>query len=576
MAPVRAAVSPHPPLAVIPELPPSPPVSLPSSPRSPPTLANTSLLPDIPAPPSPHQHSSEEAPAPASALQSIELSAEQALQRTCPNPARLSMLKEHLKRIEAVGYKGNLEGVLERTGELLAEFEPTMPSHHFSTQLSAAAVNATSKRMMSEPMGSSRPTKQQKLMRATNTTTRQTKSATAQVWAGMKQVGRPKSRNVPTFPELPKQPQPGICRGSGVMAAMLQQGAPANFSPLIMKKSKQRVKEVGCPNVELYALNASDVPSFISMPQPFVVPSIPDAPSEHMARAVYIQSWAPIAHTFQQGTQPWHALRAATCTASNIASLLGLQAVSECSASFSKLFGVQAEVSGVSQVNHFHLQWGMRHELNGVASVLDNFPTISAHIASKLNISFPPTVQAHEQGSLFVPPTHALLHGTVFGTPYSPYAIAASPDAKLVADGGSAVLLEVKSVCPFTEKDDGRGWVWCPYKKALCDKGVSAKHFVQCQVQMLAANMSHCLLVGWEVEECHIVCLQFDGIWCRHMLSMLSSILLAAAPLSGGCPKYSSIPEHKRFVEYTQNICDSVPRLCSVKSVKGAVHSRWL
>lgn len=380
------------------------------------------------------------------------------------------------------------------------------------------------------------------------------------------------------FPPLPKQPQSGsLAAGSAFMAAMLHQGPPANFLPLIVKKSKQRVKALGrSPNVELYAVNASDVPSLIAMPQPNVLPIIPDGPSEHTARAAYIQAWAPLAHTFRQGTQPWHALRAATCTASNIAYLLGLRPESECSASFLRLFGVQADQ--VSRVDSFLCLWGMRHELNGVASVLDNFQTISSNLASKLNLCFPPNVQAHEQGLLFVPHAHTLLQGTVFGTPCSPYAIAASPDAKLVA-GGSAVLLEVKCACPFTEKDDGRGWVWCPCKKAVCDKGVNVKHFVQCQVQMLAAHMSHCLLVGWEVEECHVVCVPFDASWsswCRQMLCMLSSILVAAAPLSGGCPRFSSIPQHKKFVEHTQSICESVPRLCSVKSVKGAVISRWV
>ena len=138
------------------------------------------------------------------------------------------------------------------------------------------------------------------------------------------------------------------------------------------------------------------------------------------------------------------------------------------------------------------------------------------------------------------------------------------------------LLLEVKCACPFLEKDDGRGWVWSPYKKAFSEKGVSAKHFVQCQVQMLAAHMSHCLLVGWEVEECHIVCVAFDASWCRHMLCMLSSIVLAAAPLSGRCPKCSYTPQHKEFVKYTQSCCERVPRLCSVQSVKGAADSCWL
>ena len=52
------------------------------------------------------------------------------------------------------------------------------------------------------------------------------------------------------------------------------------------------------------------------------------------------------------------------------------------------------------------------------------------------------------------------------GMPSAQYAIAASPDAKLVG-GGSEMLLDVKCVCPFVEKDDGRGWVWLPSKEHL-------------------------------------------------------------------------------------------------------------
>jgi len=40
----------------------------------------------------------------------------------------------------------------------------------------------------------------------------------------------------------------------------------------------------------------------------------------------------------------------------------------------------------------------------------------------------------------------------------------------------------------LNEKDDGSGWLWTPYKKALNGKSINVHHFVQCQVQVLAAN----------------------------------------------------------------------------------------
>ena len=116
--------------------------------------------------------------------------------------------------------------------------------------------------------------------------------------------------------------------------------------------------------------------------------------------------------------------------------------------------------------------------------------------------------------------THTFLQGFVFGVPSAQYAIAASPDAKSVG-GGSEMLLEVKCVCPFVEKDDGRGWVRLPFKRA--PQGVSVKHFVQCQVQMLATSVSHCLLACWDVQECKVFYVPFDEVWCRQMVSMLST-----------------------------------------------------
>jgi len=57
---------------------------------------------------------------------------------------------------------------------------------------------------------------------------------------------------------------------------------------------------------------------------------------------------------------------------------------------------------------------------------------------------------------------------------------------------------------------------------------------------------------------------------------MLSTLFLAAAPLSGRSPNYAAIPLHKEFVGYTIERCSALQELCSVDSVKGAVNARWV
>ena len=114
---------------------------------------------------------------------------QQALSHSSPSLDRLSVFKQLMKRLETAAYSGDLELVVSKTEKVLQEVEPTMPSQQFGASLPAAAVNAASKRQMSQPMGSSKPLKKQKLMRATNSTTRQTKTSTTQLWGGFKQVG---------------------------------------------------------------------------------------------------------------------------------------------------------------------------------------------------------------------------------------------------------------------------------------------------------------------------------------------------------------------------------------------------
>ncbi len=82
--------------------------------------------------------------------------------------------------------------------------------------------------------------------------------------------------------------------------------------------------------------------------------------------------------------------------------------------------------------------------------------------------------------------------------------MAASPDALLVGDGDFKALLEVRRAYPYIEKDDGRGWVWSPFKRAFGDVGIPVRHFMQRQVQMAAAHVNPCLLVGYDIDACKV------------------------------------------------------------------------
>ena len=86
------------------------------------------------------------------------------------------------------------------------------------------------------------------------------------------------------------------------------------------------------------------------------------------------------------------------------------------------LFGTQQRQPKPS--NPFVLNWGVHHEKNGVASVLQGFQNVSAQLASKHQLSIPSSVGAHEQGLQFVSHDHPFLQGTVFGVASAQYAIA--------------------------------------------------------------------------------------------------------------------------------------------------------
>jgi len=198
------------------------------------------------------------------------------------------------------------------------------------------------------------------------------------------------------------------------------------------------------------------------------------------------------------------------------------------------------------QVQHFCMEWGVRHEMCGIASVMSGLDKVRSHLLSEHQVSMPIDASVQEQGLYIVPSCHPLLHGTSFSALIP---LAASPDARL---GTNEVqfLIEVKSACPFVERDDGV-WSWMPCKKALGDKGIKMCHFVQCQVQMMATGVPHCLLVGWQVEECKVVYVPFDADWCRQMVVMLASVIAAAIPLRGQGQRFRS--------------CQAMTNLCSAQ-----------
>ncbi len=67
--------------------------------------------------------------------------------------------------------------------------------------------------------------------------------------------------------------------------------------------------------------------------------------------------------------------------------------------------------------DEFAMQWGVRHEMNGVASLPASFPKVSKSIATKLKFSVPRKVHTLEQGLLFVSPRSPFVRGTVFAAP---------------------------------------------------------------------------------------------------------------------------------------------------------------
>lgn len=350
---------------------------------------------------------------------------------------------------------------------------------------------------------------------------------------------------------------------------------PANYSPIPYSKYRaRRVPQIGrTPNPNLYAMSPAEVPSFVPLPlgQSTPLQQYPLPPLDLNSRAHYFAQCAPLAPYFKQRTQPWLAARSVACTASNAAAMLGI-GFGTSDAHF-RMFDEQHQVQA-ELANTFSMEWGVRHEMCGIASVMHCSDKVRDYLASEHQVQLPSEVCVFEQGLHFVPACHPLLQGTLFGIPSNPTPLAASPDALLVGQDFK-MLIEVKSGCPFLERDDGT-WLWKPSKRALGEQGVHMSHFVQCQVQMLAAGVQHCLLVGWDVEVCKVLYVPFDGEWCKQMLSILAIVMITAALLQGKCPDFSALPGHKEFAQLTRERCYALKEACTLESAKGNATALWL
>eukprot|EP00983_Pelagomonas_calceolata_P024869 782450-Pelagomonas_calceolata.AAC.2 len=292
--------------------------------------------------------------------------------------------------------------------------------------------------------------------------------------------------------------------------------------------------------------------------------TIPTPPDAFPDRAAYISQHAPYAHKFRQSSQPWFAARQAACTASSIASVLGLVPKS----------------CPPSKAAQFAMNWGSRHEFNGIASVMNSLLVLVEQVswfmlmqhALATSIEMPANLAVHEQGLFFLSSSLPIVQGTVFSKADTPFAIAASPDARLVSCNGVHILVEVKCAFPFVERDDG-SWMWCSSKKAVYGEGISVAHFMQCQVQMLATGVQYCLLVGWGVKETSVKYIPFHPQWCRQMLLVLSQQLVSGCGFSF---HHAEQVERVQFEQVTKERGAAINKSCLIKSVKGPNITRWL
>ncbi|KAF5826318.1 hypothetical protein DUNSADRAFT_3611 [Dunaliella salina] len=101
---------------------------------------------------------------------------------------------------------------------------------------------------------------------------------------------------------------------------------------------------------------------------------------------------------FKQGTQPWHAAREAACTASHIATLLGLVSYP----------------CPPTQASQLAMSWGSRHEANGLAAVMNSINDISDFMLRECSLRMPCDLAVHEQGLFFLPYSHPILDAQCF------------------------------------------------------------------------------------------------------------------------------------------------------------------
>jgi hypothetical protein len=291
-------------------------------------------------------------------------------------------------------------------------------------------------------------------------------------------------------------------------------------------------------------MTSTDIPFFVPLPQPPIITQIPLPPSELKDRAAYFQLWSSLSPAFQQRTQPWFAARSVACTASNAAKMLGLSTTT--SNHFTMFNEQQQQQQQQQQVQHFCMEWGVRHEMCGIASVMSGLDKVRSHLLSEHQVSMPIDASVQEQGLYIVPSCHPLLHGTSFSALIP---LAASPDARL---GTNEVqfLIEVKSACPFVERDDGV-WSWMPCKKALGDKGIKMCHFVQCQVQMMATGVPRCLLVGWQVKSAR---------WCTCPLMLIGVGRWWSCWRQSLLQQFPCVAKGQRF-----RSCQAMTNLCSAQ-----------
>jgi len=86
-----------------------------------------------------------------------------------PDPAKLAVVQEQLKCIKAAAYTSDIDLLIAKDNEVLAAVEPSMASSQFAMNNSASAVQAASKRMRGQAMGSSMPAKKRQRTTANNT-----------------------------------------------------------------------------------------------------------------------------------------------------------------------------------------------------------------------------------------------------------------------------------------------------------------------------------------------------------------------------------------------------------------------